>query len=200
MREEIWKAVPGYEGRYEASTLGRLTSMARTALRSDGDRISYDKKILSGYMNGSGYWCYKMSNDNSSVTMTRARVMAMTFIGPVDGMVVNHRDGCRLNDTIENIEICTQSQNLLHARDVLNVSCGEKRYNAKLKESQIMVIVAFSALGFSANSIARHFGVGGESVRRILNGERWRHMRLVTKRTAPRYASASSAPSTPATA
>ena len=52
---EIWKDIPEYEGYYQASSLGRIKSLKRHFLRTDGVRCSVKEKILKQILNKYGY-------------------------------------------------------------------------------------------------------------------------------------------------
>lgn len=79
---------------------------------------------LSGSINGSGYLCFRIKDDNNIYrTMGGHRLVALTYIpveGDVDELVVNHLDGDKLNNVVGNLEWCTYQDNFHHAGMYLN--------------------------------------------------------------------------------
>lgn len=120
LKKEIWKPIPNYEKDYEASNLGRI----RTAIT----KTSYSKR------NGERHWQqrilkYKSKNENTYKTGYRvdlwkngkpktylvARLVASAFIKNElsnNKLTINHIDGNRLNNKIENLEWCSLSDNI----------------------------------------------------------------------------------------
>lgn len=80
---------------------------------ADGSiEIQSTGRAIMGHMNNSGYMEIKIKG-----TIYRVhRLIAYTFLGPMNGQtIVNHRDGIKMNNAVENLEWCTQSENVKHA-------------------------------------------------------------------------------------
>lgn len=115
---EIWKDIPGYEGLYQASTFGRVrtcenkvTSNARYSKRVWKSRIM--KGRGDSYRTGKRVSLWKNGKPKDYLV---ARLVAMTFLGkPPEGYTVNHKDGNRLNNNIENLEWLSLEDNVRHA-------------------------------------------------------------------------------------
>lgn len=112
MKEE-WKDVVGFEGRYEVSNLGRIRSYVcsfngklpkkpKTRILRDADNKGYRRVLL-------------MSNDGRRCYLSVHRLVAAAFLGDCTGMEINHIDCDKTNNCVDNLEICTQSQNTIHA-------------------------------------------------------------------------------------
>ena len=108
---EEWKEVKGYEGLYEISNHGRVKSV---------DRMSHGKhirdKILKGGMfsNGYPYVCLRKKEINKNHLIHR--LVAVAFLpNPHNLPEVNHIDGDKSNNSVENLEWCNRSYNLEHA-------------------------------------------------------------------------------------
>lgn len=99
--DEIWKIIPlqGWE-RYSASSKGRIK-------KEDG-------RLLNG-TNSNGYICISIKNNGGVLVERLHRLIAITFLGPPNGMTVNHDDGNKKHNSLENWEFMTYSQNNLHA-------------------------------------------------------------------------------------
>lgn len=105
--EEIWKDVKGYEGFYEVSNFGRVNSITRNGT-SGG--------ILKGNKNKCGYHMALLRRNGEVKNCTVHRLVALAFLKKVENKeIVNHIDGNKENNTVENLEWCDQSENQIHA-------------------------------------------------------------------------------------
>jgi hypothetical protein len=131
--EEVWKDIPGYEGVYQASTFGRVKSLARRINYKDSPRFRDVKEIImKEHTNKSGYKVIILRKDEKSITFKTHQLIAMAFLDHQrngNNMVVDHVNGDKLNNNLVNL-------NIIHNR--LNISKGmrpngftgvHKRYN-----------------------------------------------------------------------
>ena len=102
MKEEIWKDVVGYSN-YEVSNLGNVRNKTTKKLLSQ--KIGRDGRYLSVYLSENG-------NEN---TKRVHRLVAESFLGVNPGLVVNHIDGNKLNNNVDNLEWCSVRENNIHA-------------------------------------------------------------------------------------
>lgn len=119
--EELWKDIPGYEGLYQASNLGRIrsapgktTSSARYKVRVWKVRIIQPKKEKR-CRNSNGYTDERVElwKDGTHRTMLVSRLVAMAWVdGYRPELTVNHIDGNPSNNTPENLEWITRSENI----------------------------------------------------------------------------------------
>lgn len=115
--KEIWKAVPNYEGIYEASSYGRIRSLDRKVLHGVGGGYRKRKGVMlktDANINGAGYMYTTLANNGAHQKMAVHQVIAMTFLNHTPNgykLVVNHIDGDRLNNHKENLEIVTTREN-----------------------------------------------------------------------------------------
>jgi hypothetical protein len=103
MEKEIWKDIPNYENKYQVSSLGRVKSLKCGNLLSDRltDR-GYNTAVL--YLNG------------KPKTFKVHRLVAFAFIDNKENKpFINHKDGNKLNNRIDNLEWVTHSENIRHA-------------------------------------------------------------------------------------
>lgn len=116
MNNEIWKPIKGYEGIYEVSNLGRIKSLERKVYADFkfGKTRTYKERILKpGIVNG--YQQVKL-RDNSNKIVYVHRLVAETFINnPNNYKTINHIDGNKQNNCVDNLEWCTQKENVRHA-------------------------------------------------------------------------------------
>lgn len=112
--KEIWRDVPKYEGLYQVSNLGRIKSLERRVPIKNGKFTRYYKEcILSKVLGKRGY--YVVSLGRRAQNKTVHRLVALAFIpNPKNKPCINHIDGDKLNNNINNLEWCTYSENNLH--------------------------------------------------------------------------------------
>ena len=136
--KEIWKQIPGYEGLYEASTLGRIRSMERIASGRWGHshRRSH---ILKANNIHNGYQQVKFSIDGIKSQPLVHRLVAKTFIpNPLNLPQVNHKDGNPANNQVDNLEWCTASENCKHRNHVLKKWVGRPKKPVRCLETGII--------------------------------------------------------------
>lgn len=116
--QEIWKDIPGYEGLYKASNFGNIKSLKRIAKKEyKGNRI-VKEKIMLGTKNNDGYLKVHFKNNEKCIDkgLFIHRLVAQTFIPNPDNLPqINHKDGNKLNNSIDNLEWCTNLYNQQHA-------------------------------------------------------------------------------------
>lgn len=112
--KEVWRDIPGYEGYYQASNLGRVRSLDRTILTTNGQERFYKGKIKKGSVNNKGYTQYSLNINGIGRNFMRSQIISMTFLGHEPNghkLVVDHIDGDISDDRVENLRIVTQRAN-----------------------------------------------------------------------------------------
>lgn len=115
---EVWKPIPGYEGFYEASNLGRIRSLDRVIIRKNGQRQTCAGRILSPCI-VSGYPFVQLHGEDRRKGMHVHKLIALAFHGsPEDtSYEVNHKDLNHRNNTPGNLEWVSREDNLRHAHE-----------------------------------------------------------------------------------
>lgn len=114
--EEMWKDIEGYEGFYQVSNLGNVRSLDRYVKNRMSNKNIKRGKILKSCINKHGYLAVHLIKETKGQTKTVHRLVANAFIpNPENKPEVNHIDGNKQNNILENLEWVTSSENTLHA-------------------------------------------------------------------------------------
>jgi hypothetical protein len=171
MNEE-WRAVVGYEGIYEVSSIGRVKRIKRAAFGREPAILKPSPRGPRDYIRA-----FLCPGDGTVKTMYVHRLVAAAFLGPCpDGYDVNHIDGSRGNNHAENLEYVTRSGNMRHAQSLGRCALlGEKNTSSKLKEDQVLFILANRGK-ITQEKLAEMFGVNRATVAVIHLGKKWKHL------------------------
>ena len=117
---EEWKDIPGYEGLYQASTLGRIrTCEGKTTKSARFERRVWKQRIMKPKCtrNKKGRYDYRVElwKDGNHRTWLVSRLVALTWCaGYEEGKTVNHKNGNTLDNSAENLEWLTLGDNIRH--------------------------------------------------------------------------------------
>lgn len=113
---EIWKDIPGWEGMYQVSNMGHIRSMPREWLHRGRCSLWLPGKEIQVRGHYRGYMRFDMHRDGKRTTMYVHEAVASAFLGkrPDAMAVVNHRNGDKGENRIENLEWATRSENIQH--------------------------------------------------------------------------------------
>ena len=162
--EEVWRDIPGYEGRYQASSFGRIRTVAhyvRCGKDGNGQRLVAPRVLRPG----------KYSTGHLSVTLGSERksrsvhsLVALTFLGPrPEGMEVCHNDNNPRNNRVDNLRYDTRQKNVL---DAYNFSGKLK----KLTTEDVHEIRRRLSDGEMCKDIAKDYDVNASTISGIKNG------------------------------
>lgn len=150
-------------------------------LYSNGDVYSkYFKKLLfQKPTNNISYKAFPLRDGARKMTYVH-RLIAQAFIPNPDNLPeVNHKDGNKRNNHVDNLEWCTGNQNRKHARDtglLINQVMGSKHKDARFTPLQIQVVREALTLGYIGFQIARYFKVNRSTIYRIKTNEHWKQL------------------------
>jgi hypothetical protein len=170
---EIWKSVEGFENLYEVSNLGNVRRL--DAITSNGH--FWKGRVLKLRHASNGYITIGLYENGKGHERRVHRLVATAFIpNPKNLPVVNHKDGNKKNNNVDNLEWTTKIENERHSVKIGTTPVGSQTHSAKLNEENILEIFSMRESGMKQAQIARHFNVNPSRISRILSGDRntWR--------------------------
>lgn len=129
---EIWKDIKEYEGLYQVSNLGNIKSLNRTIENkgSIGGKYRIKEKNRAQTISKTGYYICTLYKKGKGRTFKVHRLIAEAFIDNPDNLpIINHKDGNKLNNLIDNLEWCDYSHN------------NKEAYKQGLKEKNLKWII-----------------------------------------------------------
>ena len=178
---EIWKNIPRFGGRYEASNLGRIRTVKHKILRTNGKYYTAEPTILKPSINHSGYLRFAVKYNNKLSSFYVARIIAETFLENHENKLeVNHINGIKTDNRVSNLEWCSRSENCKHSFDtgLQKAKRGELNGNSKLTRDQVNYIREQKRIGgrfWGRERIAKELGISSAHVKDIANNpELWK--------------------------
>lgn len=132
-----------------------------------------------GYVNKKGYLVFDFRRRGGK-TVPVHRLVASAFIPNPDNLPqVNHKDGNKKNNNLENLEWCSNSQNQKHAFANGLQKGNFLHPNSKLKPEEVEYIKSnykYGCLGFGIRSLAKKFNVCDSTIKQILEGKSYKNV------------------------
>ena len=172
--KEEWRAVPGYYGLYEVSSLGRVKSLAR---KREGDGKLIPERIIEGNTSLPYKRCF-LSKDGKTKTYYIHRLVAFAFLGNYteDGLEVAHNNGNPLDNRVENLRWTTSKDNAADKVKHGTINKGVRHGCAKLTEMDVKVARFLRSEGFTLQAIADKLNISNSHTYQIVSGSRWSHI------------------------
>lgn len=164
---EIFQDIPGFEGKYRASTLGNILS-----LRS--------KSLLKPWITQHGYRQLRLSDcKNIMKSFTICRLVAITFLpNPENKKCVNHKNGSKIDDRLENLEWATYSENTRHSFKLgLQSNKGVKHSQHKINEEMVREIRERSNMGEGLGILSVRYSLSKSHLSGIIHKRYWSHVK-----------------------
>lgn len=125
---------------------------------------------------GKGYLRVELRNRNKCKIYSIHRLVMETFKPTNSNLQINHKDGDKTNNTLDNLEWCTGSENVLHAfvNGLRTSKCGEEHWNCKLTNADVKWIKEHYIKGdrtFGSYALAKQYGVNATTIQKIVNGK-----------------------------
>jgi len=174
VEKEFWKDIPGYEGIYQASSFGRIKSLAKIVNHNSGGKRKVAEKIFNIRLNAYGYCVVTVYSKGEMKSKRSNRLVALTFIpNPENKPYVNHISGIKTDDRPNNLEWCTAQENSIHAvkMGLLKNSSmrGEKHNTFKLTFKEVTEIRRLKSDGGDLKNISESFNISKDHASKIIN-------------------------------
>lgn len=161
---EIWKAIEGYEGRYEVSNYGRVKSLNyhRTG----------KEKVLKPAIDSNGYWRVGLYKNSKRKFFSVHRLVAEAFLpNPQNLPEVNHKDENKANNRVENLEWCTAKYNSNYGTHIQRVI--KKTTNGKLSKKVLQLDLQGNLIKewASAHEVERKLGMYNTCINACCKGK-----------------------------
>jgi DNA-directed DNA polymerase III PolC len=182
--DEYFKDVPGYEGYYKISNKGRLISLPRIGVKNR----KYGEIEISPYIDRYGYKRVSIQNMQSGKKRFYVhRLVGIAFIENKNNLpCINHKDGNKLNNNVENLEWISVADNNRHAyKTGLNhfrkppITQGESHFNSKLNENIVkeMRQLKLENPDLSYRKIGAIYNIDGSTAHKIIINKSWKHVK-----------------------
>lgn len=168
MKREVWKDIPGYDGIYQVSDLGRVRSLKRGSW-----------KFLKSAISGTSSYRYVQLHKDSSVKNRPVHQLVLeAFVGqrPAGDYQGCHNDGDSGNNSLSNLRWDTQAGNFADKKLHGTESKGSKHGQAKLNESQVLNIRRRLNSGEKQQTLADEHGVSRVLISLIKTRKVWTHI------------------------
>ena len=169
---EIWKEIPGFDGRYMVSSIGRVASLS---FPITAGRLHYSRKphLLKPTRFANGYYGVNLTYDKNRFKRINVhRLVAEAFLpNPEHLPHINHKDEDKSNNSVDNLEWCTEAYNVNYgtgiersAKTRIATFCNCKKV-AKLNDDG-EVIKIYDGLTYAAKDINRDYSAISSSIKR----------------------------------
>lgn len=180
--EEVWKDIPGEHG-YQISNKGNARTADRYVITKRGVARFLKGQPLNPKNTSHGYRAIGLSKNRKEYVH---RLVMRAFFGeqPAGTTDVNHINGIKTDNRLENLEYCSRQHNNQHARKTgLNNSCGENHPSATSTRKQIETAYQLVKDGLTQAEAARIAGVSRRVVSKVVTGKQWGMPRIYKRKS-----------------
>lgn len=175
MSDEQWKPVAGYEGLYEVSDRGRVKRIANF-----GPKSRKPPYTLKPQRHNHGYLMVALHLGSENGERRQKyhlihRLVAHAFLG-ASALSVNHKNGDKLDNHLDNLEYMTLQENVMHAVSAGRIPKGAGVKGAKLTPDDVRAVRAAHAAGVSYKLIAKQYDMHPMNVYQVVYRKTWRHV------------------------
>lgn len=170
-----WKAIPGWEHRYEVSEQGAIRSLDMVCGAAFGKTAIRRGRVLKQSLKGGRYLCVTLTSPARRQQYLVHDLVALAFIGPKpEGLQTCHQDDCKANNASENLRYGTAAENAADRELNGRTARGESSGNARLSEAQVRSIR--SRAQHAGKALAAEFGITYAHLYAVISRRVWRHI------------------------
>jgi len=167
---EIWNDIAGYEQYYKISNLGRLKRVLH--------RKNPCNTLIDGIIHPNGYCKLALTINGKTKQFYTHRLVALAFIpNPENKKQVNHINGIKTDNRVENLEWVTSKENINHSWEngLSKPINGVLNGNSVLTEKDVLEIRKIGST-MTQKEIGKLYGVNHQAIYKILKRTRWKHI------------------------
>ena len=169
MKNEEWRDVVGYEGRYQISSMGRVKSLARTFIGKGGGEHLVKERVLKPCDNGRGYLYIGLSDGTGEHKRHYIhRLVGEAFLPRAEGKdAINHKDEDKTNNNVWNLEWVSHKEN-----------CNFGTRNERIAKANSKPVAQYTKDGAfikawaSAAEVKRQLGFNHSNIIQVAKGNR----------------------------
>jgi hypothetical protein len=177
-QKEIWKTIDGYEGLYEISNLGRVKSLSRIIQRDGifGNKKIKERIIKPSITNG-GYYRLNLINNKIKTSFSIHRLLALYFLPNYENKPqVNHINGIKTDNRLENLEWCTAKENINHAFKIGLITAKNGINHNKCKLNTFEVLEIRKNKNNTLKEISKKYNISISVISKIKHNKLWKHI------------------------
>lgn len=162
---ELWKDIPGYENKYQVSSMGKIKSF-----------MHKNARLLKPIVEKDGYLVVNLYCKRKQVMRKVHRLVGEAFVPKIDGKnCINHKNCDKRDNRIENLEWCNNQENMDHAyeNELIPIIRGENHPQARLTDKQVNEIrEKYVPFRYGQNKLSKEYGVSRGHINLIIHNYR----------------------------
>lgn len=198
--DEIWRDISNFEGRYQVSNSGKVKSLERKVNGKLNSKVTVKERYMKLQKNHKGYLAVILHKNRKAYHKMVHRLVADAFIpNPDKKLQVNHINCNKKDNRVENLEWCTQEENMNHAkahgliksdsilqkecrmRNIKNAQEAEKRIVAKIDPETNLLLNVYESITDAARKLNLRSGDSKivtvcKGKRKTTGGYKWRYI------------------------
>lgn len=173
---EEFRDIEGYEGLYQVSNLGRVKSLSRIKTNIYGIKYPIKERILKHVTHTEGYLSVALCINGKPTTKLVHRLVGQAFLlKDIEKAFINHKNGIKIDNRLDNLEWCTTKENNQHSHDLNLSKKGVDHPNSKLLEKDIFEI-RNKLKHLSQTEVSEIYGVSQTLISKIKRNKIWKHL------------------------
>lgn len=176
---EIWKYVDGFNNVYQVSNTGKVKSLDHIVTSKDNKSRLQKGRFLKSSINHKGYIRYSLSINGKRFNFSAHRLVAISFIpNPLNKTQVNHKNGIKTDNNVDNLEWVDNKENIIHAykNGLIKCNLGEKHHMSKLTNKQVEDIRLKRCNGFTLKNLSKEYGISIVAIYNISKNITYKHL------------------------